>query len=133
MVRIAALTLGALASSEALVAMPMAAGKPVVAVRSNFPKMADAELPLSKNPTKEEARREDALIRGTNWPPRTPPTPGKGYLFFQGPTPKTSVQKDMPDFFSSDNFADVEIEPIQLIVAGTGLVSLAAIVVGLKA
>ena len=104
-------------------ATPMAAGKSVVAVRSNAPEMK----------SKEEERREQALIVGTNWPPRTPPTPGKGYLFFQGPTPKTAVQKDMPDFFSSDNFADVELEPIQLTLAATSVVSLGAIVAGLNA
>merc|ERR1719331_2397271 len=42
---------------------------------------------------KEAKRRESALVTGTNWSPRTPPTPGKGYFFFQGPTPKTAVQK----------------------------------------
>ena len=67
-----------------------------------------------------------------SWPPRTEPTPGKGYLFFQGPTPKTAVQKDLPDFFSSDNFADVQVEPIQFALAGTGLGALALIVLGLN-
>ena len=37
-----------------------------------------------------------------------------GYFFFQGPTPKTGQQKDMPNFFSSENFADLVITPAQV-------------------
>jgi hypothetical protein len=29
----------------------------------------------------------------------------------QGPTPKTAVQDDLPDFFSAENFADLEVRP----------------------
>merc|ERR1719217_1992577 len=77
-------------------------------------------------------RRESALVTGTNWPPRTPPEPGKGYLFFQGPTPKTAYQKDLPSFFSAENFADVEIKPISLALTATGFGSLALILAGLN-
>ena len=73
--------------------------------------------------TEKEKRRESKLITGTNWPPRTKPTPGEGYFFFQGPTPKTAVQEDLPSFFSAENFADLAINPRQLIVTATGFVS----------
>ena len=51
-----------------------------------------AQMMASKQEELNRKRRESALITGTNWPPRTPPTPGKGYFFFQGPTPKTAYQ-----------------------------------------
>ena len=126
MVRKLAVVAALAAGSEALVVSPASTAKPVVNVRSSAPSM------VSKGQKKAEARRESALIVGTNWPPRTKPTPGEGYFFFQGPTPKTAVQKDLPDFFSSDNFADVEIEPIQVTLAGTGAAALAALVVSLN-
>ena len=47
-----------------------------------------------------------------NWRPRTSPVEGEGYFFFQGPSPKTSVQEDMPDFFSGDNLAESEGLPL---------------------
>merc|ERR1719387_2263194 len=78
-------------------------------------------------------RRLNKLVTGTNWPPRTEPTPGKGYFFFQGPTPKTAVQDDLPDFFSTENFADVDIKPVQLAVTATGFGALALILLGLNA
>merc|ERR1719409_312295 len=65
-------------------------------------------------------RRRSKLQTGTNWPPRTDPIPGKGYFFFQGPTPKTAVQEDLPSFFSAANFADLEVNPKQLLVTATG-------------
>merc|ERR1719310_1774541 len=80
----------------------------------------------------EDKRRQSALITGTNWPPRTPPEPGKGYFFFQGPTPKTAYQKDLPSFFSTENFADLEIKPVQIVVTLTGFASLALILLGLN-
>ena len=45
---------------------------------------------VSMDEAKLAKRRISKLVTGTNWPPRTEPTPGKGYLFFQGPTPKTA-------------------------------------------
>jgi hypothetical protein len=59
---------------------------------------------------KEEQRR-NKLVTGTNWEPRTAPTQGKGYFFFQGPTPKTAYQEDLPSFFSAENFANLKIPP----------------------
>merc|ERR1719453_2200625 len=72
-----------------------------------------------------EERRRSKLQTGTNWPPRTDPIPGKGYFFFQGPTPKTAVQEDLPSFFSADNFAGLEISSKQLLVTATGFASAA--------
>merc|ERR1719387_1861796 len=77
-------------------------------------------------------RRLNKLVTGTNWPPRTEPTPGKGYFFFQGPTPKTAVQDDLPSFFSAENFADIEIKPVQVAVTVSGFTSLLLILAGLN-
>merc|ERR1719453_1752886 len=89
-------------------------------------------MELSATQKKALKRREQALIIGTNWQPRTPPEAGKGYFFFQGPTPKTAVQADLPDFFSSENFVDLEVKPVQLAVTGTGFAALALILAGLN-
>ena len=53
---------------------------------------------------------------------------GEDYLFFQGPAPKTAVQEDLPSFFSLDNFADLEIKPLQILVTGTGFGALAVLI-----
>ena len=45
---------------------------------------------------------------------------GTDYLFFQGPAPKTAVQDDLPSFFSGDNFADLEITPLQIAATVVG-------------
>ena len=52
---------------------------------------------------------------------------GADYLFFQGPAPKTAVQEDLPSFLSADNFADLEIKPLQILVTLTGFASFAAV------
>merc|ERR1719502_1193886 len=53
---------------------------------------------------------------------------GTDYLFFQGPAPTTAVQEDLPSFFSADNFADLEITPLQIAVTVVGLATFAAAV-----
>ena len=58
-----------------------------------------------------------------NWRPRTSPVEGEGYFFFQGPSPKTSVQEGMPDFFSGDNIASSEGLPL----IGTAAIGLTAV------
>jgi len=60
-----------------------------------------------KAPTELSADEERRLKLeiGTNWRPRTSTVKGEGYQFFQGPTPKTGVQEDLPDFFSAENFS----------------------------
>jgi len=52
---------------------------------------------------------------------------GEDYLFFQGPAPKTAIQEDLPDFFSLENFEDIEIVPAQIAVTATGLLSFAVV------
>merc|ERR1719331_1797520 len=115
----------ALAASASAYVMAPAHSRSAGVARSSSPSMASRE-DLAKK------RRQSALITGTNWPPRTQPTPGKGYFFFQGPTPKTAYQKDLPSFFSAENFADISIKPVQLAVTATGLGSLGLIVAGLN-
>lgn len=45
---------------------------------------------------------------------------GTDYLFFQGPTPKTGVQEDLPSLFSAENFEGLEISPAQIAVTLVG-------------
>merc|ERR1719223_2400636 len=75
----------------------------------------------------KEEKRKLKLETGANWPPRTKPESGVGYIFFNGPTPKTSVQPDVPSFFSKANFEDLELSPAQTLVTATGLGSFLAI------
>merc|ERR1719217_1416958 len=77
----------------------------------------------------QEERRKLKTETGTNWKPRTTPKiwDQDGYFFFQGPTPKTSVQADLPSFFSGDNFAELEIKPVQAIITATGLAAFAVV------
>ena len=105
-----------LASGEALLV-----GQPAMAA----PRAGAA--PLCKGRLTPEERRRQKLEVGTNWPPRTSTVKGQGYQFFQGSTPKTSNQEDLPSFFSADNFADVEVKPIQAIITATGLGSFVAV------
>uniref|UniRef100_A0A7S2H174 Uncharacterized protein n=1 Tax=Haptolina brevifila TaxID=156173 RepID=A0A7S2H174_9EUKA len=80
-----------------------------------------------------EDQRRMKLEVGTNWPPRTSTTAPfdvnrEGYMFFQGPTPKTSVQAGLPSFFSEENFEDMEISTKLKGLAGVG--GLSFLVVG---
>ena len=54
---------------------------------------------------------------------------GDDYIFFQGPKPATGNQPDLPSFFSLDNFADLEISPVQVgvTVVGVGAAGLVAL------
>eukprot|EP00325_Prymnesiales_sp_UTEX-LB-985_P034700 CAMPEP_0174736152 /NCGR_PEP_ID=MMETSP1094-20130205/66156_1 /TAXON_ID=156173 /ORGANISM="Chrysochromulina brevifilum, Strain UTEX LB 985" /LENGTH=142 /DNA_ID=CAMNT_0015939211 /DNA_START=80 /DNA_END=508 /DNA_ORIENTATION=- len=76
--------------------------------------------------TKEE-RKEVDRISG-NWASQRKPEQ-EGYMFFQGPTPKTGTQEDMPDFFSADARADMEV-PGQLKVFG-GIAAAGVLAVGI--
>mmetsp|Transcript_17118 Transcript_17118/g.28665 ORF Transcript_17118/g.28665 Transcript_17118/m.28665 type:complete len:151 (+) Transcript_17118:49-501(+) len=76
----------------------------------------------------EEERRLKLEI-GTNWRPRTSTVAGQGYTFFQGPTPKTSVQEGMPDFFSADNFAGAELPAVAKVLAAVGSLAFVAVAV----
>jgi len=48
-------------------------------------------------------------------------------MFFQGPTPKTGVQDDLPNLFSKENFEEFEITPLMIAAAVTGGGSLAVV------
>lgn len=43
---------------------------------------------------------------------------GEGNLFFQSPSPKTSKQEGMVDFFDKDNLQGGETSNVQLVVTG---------------
>lgn len=45
-----------------------------------------------------EELKELKLEASANWPPRTKPREGEGYIFFQGPTPKTGTQPGRASF-----------------------------------
>lgn len=76
-----------------------------------------------------EEERKLKLEVGTNWKPRTSTKAGEGYQFFQGPTPKTGVQEDLPDFFSGENFSGAgELGLVPKLVFALGAASLVAVV-----
>jgi len=83
--------------------------------------------------TEEELKRKSKIVDSANWPPRTMPIKGEGYFFFQGPSPKTAVQKDLPSFFSKENFEDLQIAPQQLAVTASGLGAAAVLAASLVA
>ena len=96
-------------SSALVVNSPAAAPQRSTAVRTSSISMAgkgvdDKYFTGLRAKTAEEKRRL-RIMDGANWRPRTYPKEGEGYFFFQGPTPKTSVQKNVPSFFSAENFA----------------------------
>jgi hypothetical protein len=86
---------------------------------TTFKKSTEAE--------KKEARR-NKLVTSANWSPRTFPEKGKGYFFFQGPTPKTAYQEDLPSFFSKENFASMTIKPAQIAVTVTGFATFVVLI-----
>lgn len=50
---------------------------------------------------------------------------GEDYVFFQGPSPKTGLQEELPDFFSMENVQDaidnLKITPLRLAIGAVGL------------
>ena len=50
-------------------------------------------------------------------------------MFFQGPTPRTSVQPDLPDFFSAKNFEGMVVPNVLKVVGGVGGVAFVVLVV----
>jgi len=86
---------------------------------------------MVKNPkewTKEDQKQVDRI--SANWAFTRKPEQ-EGYMFFQGPTPKTGTQEDLPDFFSREARSDADV-PVQLKVFGgiaaTGALGLLAFV-----
>jgi hypothetical protein len=86
-----------------------------------------AEVQFSGFSSAEEERRQKLEV-GCNFPPRTSTVPGEGYQFFQGPTPKTGIQENLPSFFE---FKDIEVTGKAKIFIGlaiAGPLALAAVV-----
>merc|ERR1719454_1461474 len=52
---------------------------------------------------------------------------GTDYVFFQGPSPKTAVQDDLPDFLSGENLSEIaenlSITPLRLVIGGAFVAS----------
>ena len=130
MLRIVGLLLVLLQSCSALRAGPIAGRARPLVMGWPFGKgggkkitVDEADAIAFKNPdslTEEEERRLKLEV-GTNWKPRTSTKKGEGYQFFQGPTPKTGVQEDLPDFFSGENFAAAGgLSGTQLAIIGLG-------------
>ena len=137
------------ASCQALVLTPSSRRAAPVAVRSRAPAAAPAMLFDLFGGDKKEAQAKgklnvDAILRkdpetwtseekravadaGSNWAAERKPNQ-QGYEFFQGPTPKTGVQEDLPDFFSADNAADIQIPPQLALFGGTAVVGALALV-----
>ena len=82
---------------------------------SAWPAILAIQKELSEMPPAEQ--RQTKLETGTNWPPRTTTTrpfeiERDGFMFFQGPTPKTSVQEDLPAFLSADERQTIQVPTI---------------------
>jgi len=80
----------------------------------------------------DEARRVK-LEAGTNWPPRTSTARPfdelrEGYMFFQGPTPLTSVQEGLAPFASRADLEGVQVPTVLKVLGGVGGASLLAVV-----
>ena len=87
-----------------------------------WPALLDIQRSVAELPPDEQRRLK--LEIGTNWPPRTTTAMSgifdverEGFMFFQGPTPRTAVQADLPSFLSAENFASLVV-PLQLKIAG---------------
>ena len=83
-----------------------------------------------------EEQRRTKLEIGTNWPPRTDSSKPfdinrEGFMFFQGPTPLTAVQENMPSFFSRANFEEVQVPQKLVVLGGVFGVSAVAVLVSL--
>jgi len=90
---------------------------------SAWPAILAIKQELSEMPASEQ--RKTKLETGTNWPPRTTTTrpfeiEREGFMFFQGPTPKTSVQADLPAFFSADERQAMQVPPALKLAGGVG-------------
>ena len=126
----------ALLAGPALVPQPpLLASRPAVARTSSIV-AGDKLEPFDVKPfvkftgrAKNRAERKQLYNSAGSFPPRTSNLPGEGYFFFQNSSPKTGVQKDLPGFFTAENFADAELDPKALPVLGVGAVC-AAIIAG---
>lgn len=79
---------------------------------SSWPAILEIQRELEMMPPEE--RRRLKLETGANWSPRTTTarpfdSQRQGYMFFQGPTPRTAVQDGMPSLFSLDNIRAMQV------------------------
>ena len=110
---------------------------------SVWPALLDIQRSL-EDMAPEEQRRQKLEV-GTNWPPRTstakpfsdglfsPEHERTGYMFFQGPTPRTAVQEGLPSFFSRANWESMDegpwFLPLLTGLGGVSFLSVAAVLV----
>lgn len=124
---------GPLAAEEDLYASEWKEDTSVNEALSAWPAILQIKRELEAMPA-EEARRIKLEV-GTNWQPRTTTAKGtgfwnddrEGFMFFQGPTPKTAVQAGLPSFFSQENFNDVQVPKTLLVSGGVFTVSFLAV------
>ena len=91
------------------------------------PGKSSADAILRKNPddwTPEEKRA--VTNQASNWDEYKKDNQ-RDYTFFQGPAPKTSVQEDMPDFFSAEARSDSEVPPQLLAFGGVAALGVFAL------
>lgn len=119
-------TSGPLAPEEDLYASVWKDDTSVNEALSAWPAILQVKRELEAMPA-EEARRMKLEV-GTNWAPRTTTAKGtgfwnddrEGFMFFQGPTPLTSVQPDLPNYFSAKNFEGIVVPNVLKVLAGVG-------------
>ena len=126
----------ALLAGPALVPQPPLLASRAAVARTSSIVAGDKLEPFDVKPfvkftgrAKNRAERKQLYNSAGSFPPRTSNLPGEGYFFFQNSSPKTGVQKDLPGFFTAENFADAELDPKALPVLGVGAVC-AAIIAG---
>jgi len=107
---------------------------------SAWPAILQIKDSLEEMPPAEQRRQR--LEVGTNWPPRTTTamvgeregplaffdfddTGREGYMFFQGPTPKTGVQPDLAPLLSKEDLANTKVSPKLFVAGGVALPSFA--------
>jgi len=107
---------------------------------SAWPAILSIKDSLEEMPPEEQRRQR--LEVGTNWPPRTTTAMAgeregplaffdfddegrNGYMFFQGPTPKTGVQPDLAPLLSKEDLALSEVNPKLFVFGGLAAPSLA--------
>ena len=95
--------------------------------RARHDRLVGADTGRAKN----RAERKQLYNSAGSFPPRTSNLPGEGYFFFQNSSPKTGVQKDLPGFFTPENFEDMEVSFRAIFVIGLGGASAVGLAAGL--
>lgn len=97
---------------------------------SMWPTILEIKSVVAAMPAEEQ--RKLKLETGTNWPPTSTTVKPfddarEGYTFFQGPSPLTGQQPDMPSFFSGANFQNLQVPNVLKILVPVGGVSFLAV------